>query len=99
MPTTSDPNSQGIDFAKVEMLRRHMLLTVADMAKVMGVSRVTYYAWVKGKPVRSTNVPKVKRKLKKLLTILREGWPSGDVIALPAQQRLALLLELLGQEQ
>lgn len=94
MPTTNE-----IDFAKVEMLRRHMLLSVADMAKIMGVSRVTYYSWIKGKPLRSTNVPKVKSKLKKLLAILKEGWPSSEVIARSPPERLALILELLGQEQ
>lgn len=95
----TEPAPHGIDFAKVEMLRKHMLLSVADMAKVMAVSRVTYYSWVKGGAVRSTNVPKIKRKLKKLLTLLKEGWPTPDVIAMSPEQRLHHLLELLGQEQ
>ena len=44
-----------LDFSKVEALRRHMLLTTSDMAEVFGVSRMTYYGWVKGKPLRKAN--------------------------------------------
>ena len=61
MLTMPDLPAHGIDFAKVEMLRRHMLLSVSDMAKVFGISRVTYYSWVRGGNIRITNVPKVKR--------------------------------------
>ena len=44
-----------LDFSKVEVLRRHMLATTADMANMLGVSRVTYHAWTHGKPVRKKN--------------------------------------------
>lgn len=94
------PDKPPVDFAKVDMLRRHMLLSVSDMAKVMGVSRMTYYTWLRGGNVRSTNVPKVKAILKKMLTIIKDGgWPSQEVLVMKPSDRLAHLLELLGQEQ
>ena len=99
MLTMPDLPAHGIDFAKVEMLRRHMLLSVSDMAKVFGVSRVTYYSWVRGGKIRITNVPKVKRTLKKLLAILQSGWPSDKVLEMTQAERVDHILELLGQEQ
>ncbi len=93
-------HNQPVDFAKVEVLRRHMLLSTSDMAKVLGISRMTYYLWVRGKPMRSTNVPKVKLMLKKLLAILTDhGWPTAEVLEMEQPQRAQRLLELLGQEQ
>jgi DNA-binding XRE family transcriptional regulator len=93
-------NKQGVDFAKVEMLRRHLLLNTSDMAKVLGVSRVTYYSWVRGASMRSTNVPKVKAVLKRLLAVVTETeWPNNDVLVMKPTQRAERLLELLGQEQ
>jgi DNA-binding XRE family transcriptional regulator len=41
-----------LDFRKVEALRKHMLLTTSDMSELLKVSRMTYYGWVKGKPLR-----------------------------------------------
>ena len=34
-------------FSKIESLRRHMLMTKSQMARLLGVSRVTYYNWEK----------------------------------------------------
>lgn len=99
MLTMPDLPPHGVDFAKVEMLRRHMLLSVSDMAKVFGVSRVTYYSWVRGGKIRMTNIPKVKRTLKKLLAILQAGWPDDKVLAMTQTERVDHLLELLSQEQ
>ena len=44
-----------LNFKKVEALRKHMLLTTSNMAELLGISRMTYYGWVKGKPVRAKN--------------------------------------------
>jgi len=86
----------GIDFQKVESLRRHMLLNTADMAQLLGVSRVTYYNWVKGRPVRKGNVITVKQKLRGLLNVMTVySWPPPNVIAMEPRQRLEKLLELL----
>lgn len=85
-----------VDFQKVESLRRHMLLNTQDMAQLLGVSRVTYYNWVKGKPVRRSNVATVKQTLRGLLNVMTTySWPPPHVIAMEPKQRLEKLLELL----
>ena len=97
---TTNNGPRVIDFAKVEILRRHMLLSVSDMARVLGVSRVTYYSWVRGKQPRISNMARVKLKLKKMLSLLTEqGWPSTDILEMEQADRVQRLVELLGQEQ
>lgn len=87
-----------VDFAKVEALRKHMLLTAADMAQLFGVSRQTYHGWVHGKYViRKSHEEKVRAVLKKLLAIMTEhGWPMPEVIAASQKQRMERLRELMG---
>jgi DNA-binding transcriptional regulator YiaG len=88
-----------LDFAKVEALRRHMLLTTQDMSELLGVSRMTYYGWVKGKPLRKSNDEAVRSMLKRLLAVMTEhGWPMPEVIAADQKQRKERLLELLNQQ-
>ena len=87
--------TKPLDFTKVEALRRHMLLSVRDIAMVLGVSRMTYYCWLKGKPLRKSNDAKVREKLRQLLEIMKEGWPQPEVIALESVARRQRLLELL----
>ena len=72
-----------------------MLLSIRDIAMVLGVSRMTYYGWLKGKPLRKSNDVKVREKLRQLLDIMKEGWPQPDVIALESVARRQRLLELL----
>lgn len=90
---------QPIDFKKVESLRRHMLLTTADMADLLGVSRMTYYGWVKGKSLRKTNDEFVRNMLRKLLDVMtRHHWPMPEVIAASQKQRKERLVEILNSE-
>lgn len=85
-----------LDFTKVEALRRHMLLTTSDMAEVLGVSRMTYYGWVRGKALRKSNDTAVRGMLRRLLAIMStHGWPTPHVIAADQKERKARLLELL----
>ena len=85
-----------IDFVKVEALRKHMMLTTDNMAHLFGVSRMTYYGWVKGKPLRKANDGMVRTVLKRLLSIMVEDkWPTPDVIAMEQPQRKERLDELL----
>lgn len=85
-----------LDFTKVEALRRHMLLTTTDMAGLLGVSRMTYYGWVKGTIPRKANDEAVRVMLKKLLGAMTDhNWPMPEVIAADQPQRLARLLEIL----
>lgn len=87
-----------LDFTKVEALRKHMLLTAQDMSELLGVSRMTYYGWVQGKPIRKNNQERVKVMLKRLLFVMTEhGWPMPEVIAADQKQRKERLIELLQQ--
>ncbi len=91
-------NKQPLDFSRVESLRRHMLLTTGDMAKLLGVSRMTYYGWLKGKPLRAKNELKVRSRLRQLLSIMAtHSWPMPEVIASDQKQRKARLIELLNE--
>lgn len=90
--------TNALDFTKVEALRKHMLLTAQDMSELLGVSRMTYYGWVQGKPIRKNNQAKVKVMLKRLLTVMTEhGWPMPEVIAADQKRRKERLVELLQQ--
>jgi excisionase family DNA binding protein len=87
-----------LDFTKVEALRKHMLLTTSDMAELLGVSRMTYYGWVKGKPLRKSNDGTVRAMLKRLLAVMTEhAWPMPEVIAADRTQRMERLRALLNQ--
>lgn len=88
--------SKPLDFTKVESLRQHMLLRKEDMASLLGVSRVTYYAWVGGKPLRKSNEANTRAVLKKLLAVVTEhGWPTPTIRSMQQKHRLTALNELL----
>ena len=88
--------SPPLDFTKVETLRRHMLLTVGNLAELFGVSRMTYYGWMKGKPLRKSNDETVRRVLKQLLDVMKNHqWPMPEVIASDQKVRFSRLQELL----
>jgi DNA-binding transcriptional regulator YiaG len=85
-----------IRFAKIDALRTHMLLSVTDMARLLGVSRVTYYNWksVGHLPERSSTY--TKKVLKELLRVMVEHeWPSPRVIAMTPEERLEELQKLI----
>lgn len=92
-------NRAPLDFKKVEALRRHMLLTTSNMAELLRVSRMTYYGWVKGKPVRRKNHDRVITSLRSLLKIMEDGWPQPNIIALEQKDRYKQLLELLNKKE
>lgn len=94
MQTTSDT---PIDFTKVEILRKHMKLTAAEIARLFDVSRMTYYRWLRGKPIRPDNYQRVRDKLRFLLTALKEGWSKAEVIAKDEESRKSELLEALDE--
>jgi DNA-binding XRE family transcriptional regulator len=87
-----------LDFTKVEALRKHMLLTTRDMSELLGVSRMTYYSWVAGKPMRETNRLYVRTMLKRLLAVMTDHkWPMPEVISADQKFRKERLIELLNQ--
>jgi|TARA_R110000823_G_scaffold9739_8_gene33717 DNA-binding XRE family transcriptional regulator len=89
-----------IDFSGVEALRKHMLLNTSQMSKFLGVSRVTYGGWVKGKPIRKGNNIKVRAALKKMFgAITAHEWPTPEAIAMVPAQRFNTLLELTKEEE
>jgi DNA-binding XRE family transcriptional regulator len=88
-----------LDFGRVEALRKHMLLTTSDMAELLGVSRMTYYGWVKGKTLRKSNDESVRVMLRRLLAVMRDhGWPMPEVIAADQKQRKERLVAILKSE-
>lgn len=88
-----------LDFGKVEALRKHMLITVQQLSELLGVSRMTYYGWLKGKNIRAHNDFKVRRILKQLLTIMHEHeWPTPNVIGISSKERFEKLKELIGDD-
>lgn len=89
-----------LDFSKVEALRKHMLLTTSDMSELLGVSRMTYYGWVRGKPLRKSNDESVRTMLRKLLAVMTDhGWPTPEVIASDQKQRKERLIAVLNSGQ
>lgn len=86
-------------FKKVEALRKHMLLTISNMAELLSVSRMTYYGWLKGKPVRKKNHARVVATLRILLKIMEDGWPQPEIIALEQKGRFKRLLEVLEKKE
>lgn len=86
-----------IDFEKVELVRERMALTIKDMCKLLGVSRITYYKWVDGGPIRESNEKRVKETLRQLLPLLKNGsWPPSGARHWTSEQRLDAILEILG---
>lgn len=82
----------GIDFTKVESLRKHMILTGGDMASLLGVTRMTYHRWVQGRVPPPRYNSKIKLVLKNLLSIMVDDkWPTPDVIIMDSKTRRAKL--------
>ena len=88
-----------LDFDKIESLRRHMLLTVGNMADFLDISRQTWYSWLRGKEYpRKKKEQEVKVQVKKLLYVLSQrGWPQPDVIASSQRERYEKLLAMFEQ--
>jgi DNA-binding XRE family transcriptional regulator len=97
---TTSNIATSLDFEKVELVRERMALTIKDMCKLLGVSRVTYYKWVEGGPIRERNEKKVKETLRQLLPLLKTGvWPPDGAKHMTSEQRLDAILEILGDRE
>jgi hypothetical protein len=91
-------NKPPLDFAKVESVRKHMLLTKAQMARLIGVSRVAYHGWLLGGPIRPSNDEAVRSALRQCVHAIRTlGWPKPEVRGMTQKARFALLLDQLNQ--
>lgn len=85
-----------LDFDKIDALRRHMLLTKENMAELFGVSRITYYTWLKGSKPHKKREEKIRVLLRKLVQcVAKEKWPMPSVFVAEQPDRLLQLQELL----
>jgi transcriptional regulator with XRE-family HTH domain len=64
------PNT--IDFSKVEILRKHIGLSIDDVAVAMEVSRVSYYSWLRGGGMRKGTASRARKIIKILLDLYRD---------------------------
>jgi len=89
-----------LNFEQVEALRKHMMINTTQMSKLIGVSRVTYSGWLKGKPVRKSNDAKARAALKRMFSVLEQHqWPMPEVIGMTPLHRFNTLLELLPPQE
>jgi len=92
--------SNPLNFAQVEEVRRQMLITTSTMAKVFGVSRMTYFKWVKGEPMHKTRIEHTRSCMRKVLAVVMEhNWPTPEVAGLTPKERGERLLALIAQYQ
>ena len=89
-------DARSIPFDRIDSLRRHMMLTRGQMARLLGVSRVTYYNWQAAGQPAARNIVYVRKVLKELLRIVVDHeWPSPRVIAMDSDERLVELQKLI----
>ncbi len=73
-----------------------MLLSAGDMSELLGVSRVTYYGWVRGRPIRATNDASARAVVRKMLRLVTsQQWPTPEARAdrKGRKEKLAALLK------
>lgn len=97
MPKPDDGQVSTFDPARLEVLRERLMIDKTAMAKILGVSRITYYDWVtKGSPMRKSNLFYVRSTLRKLVAVMRDNnWPDEATAKLSNHRRKLKLLELL----
>jgi DNA-binding XRE family transcriptional regulator len=93
MTTTEE---KPLAFGRIDALRRHMLLTKTQMARLLGVSRVTYHAWEKAGGPSRRSIMYARAVLKELLRVMVEHeWPTPTVVAMDQEDRLIELQKLI----
>lgn len=93
---TQGQADKTLDFAKVDALRAHMLLTVESMVEILGVSRVSYYNWLKGGKMRKATQGRIRRITRTLVHLVtNQTWPNEAVFVAKQPQRLQMLKDLL----
>ena len=90
----TDP--RAIDFDAVEKLRKHLLLQTASFAELLGVSRATYYNWLRGSQPAEQRLLDLRRQLRILSAmVIEEGMPHGDYVHMDQKERAKLLHQRL----
>lgn len=93
MTTTEE---KPLAFGRIDALRRHMLLTKTQMARLLGISRVTYHAWEKAGGPSRRSIMYARAVLKELLRVMVEHeWPTPTVVAMDQEDRLIELQKLI----
>lgn len=88
--------TNDIEFTKIEALRKHLLVSKVSMAKLYGVTRMTYYNWCNGKRMNKTNRQRIVDTTKKLLYVMSaHEWPNSTVYEMSDTERCERLEELL----
>lgn len=59
-------NHNGVSFDDIENMRRQCGLTAAEFCEVLGVSRASYYAWLRGGEIRNSNKNRLLQFVSKL---------------------------------
>lgn len=91
--------TKPLDFTQIDLIRKRMLLTVNDIAFLFGVTRPTYYGWLKGTPIRKSNDEVVRVMLRKLLSVVStHKWPTQEALAADQKRRREILITLLNQQ-
>jgi len=85
-----------IDFPKVEVLRKRLGLSAEDVSAAFSVSRMTYYLWVRGKPMRPKQANRVRKVIRVLLDLLKDEQWDEEIKPLPPNARRERLLALIG---
>lgn len=94
MQTTSE--ERAISFAKIDSLRKHMLLSKTQMARLLGVSRVTYHNWQSAGQLPTRGSGYTKKVLREMLRIMIDhSWPTPQVVAMTPDERLEELQRLI----
>jgi len=84
-----------VDFDDLELLKKRMLLSVTDLASILGTSRMSYYTWLEGGEMWKSNIKKINSKIDKLRNIISKyNWPN-NVLELEQKDRKVKLVELL----
>lgn len=95
-PTQEQPDNKLLDFAKMDALRKHMLLTVESMVVLLGTSRVSYYMWLKHGIKRKKTSEQIRKTVRTLLAIVsKNNWPNEAAYVANQKQRLEMLQEMI----
>lgn len=83
-----------VDINRIEAMRRSMRMGVGGFARVFGVSRATYYNWIKGiSHPRGKQIESVNKTLQVLnYIIVYDMWPN---ITASSKMRTAALEKLI----
>ncbi len=91
---------KSLDFRRVDEFRKAMMLSMTNMAELLGVSRLTYTGWCKGKPIRRANEARAVIAVRDLLAVMTDhNWPSPAAVVMTSKERFVALKALLPKQE